>query len=297
MKKLIAIILSVITVTAIFSSCAKNDLYTGYIPPEKCAQDSITTVTFNCAAPWGNLLDGTSSSARVKRFAEYMNKVSADLIGTQEMNSDWLEKLSESMSGYESYGVKRGGDETEKKSEMNAIFWKKDKFSAIEKGTFWLSETLDIESRYDGAGCNRICTWALLENAETGNIILFMNTHLDNASEEAANYGAEVIKEQIVQLGEKYSFDATVLTGDFNQTQGMAAYETIESVLNDSLTSFEDKKVGTYQSWGEEESTEPIDFIFLSDNTTAVNYEVLNDISEGYVSDHYGVYTEWTINE
>lgn len=297
MKKLIAIILSVITVTAIFSSCAKNDLYTGYIPPEKCAQDSITTVTFNCAAPWGNLLDGTSSSARVKRFAEYMNKVSADLIGTQEMNSDWLEKLSESMSGYESYGVKRGGDETEKKSEMNAIFWKKDKFSAIEKGTFWLSETPDIESRYDGAGCNRICTWALLENAETGNIILFMNTHLDNASEEAANYGAEVIKEQIVQLGEKYSFDATVLTGDFNQTQGMAAYETIESVLNDSLTSFEDKKAGTYQSWGEEESTEPIDFIFLSDNTTAVNYEVLNDISEGYVSDHYGVYTEWTINE
>lgn len=297
MKKLIAIILSVITVTAIFSSCAKNDLYTGYIPPEKCAQDSITTVTFNCAAPWGNLLDGTSSSARVKRFAEYMNKVSADLIGTQEMNSDWLEKLSESMSGYESYGVKRGGDETEKKSEMNAIFWKKDKFSAIEKGTFWLSETPDIESRYDGAGCNRICTWALLENAETGNIILFMNTHLDNASEEAANYGAEVIKEQIVQLGEKYSFDATVLTGDFNQTQGMAAYETIESVLNDSLTSFEDKKAGTYQSWGEEENTEPIDFIFLSDNTTAVNYEVLNDISEGYVSDHYGVYTEWTINE
>lgn len=297
MKKLIAIILSVITVTAIFSSCAKNDLYTGYIPPEKCAQDSITTVTFNCAAPWGNLLDGTSSSARVKRFAEYMNKVSADLIGTQEMNSDWLEKLSESMSGYESYGVKRGGDETEKKSEMNAIFWKKDKFSAIEKGTFWLSETPDIESRYDGAGCNRICTWALLENAETGNIILFMNTHLDNASEEAANYGAEIIKEQIVKLGEKYSFDATVLTGDFNQTQGMAAYETIESVLNDSLTSFEDKKVGTYQSWGEEESTEPIDFIFLSDNTTAVNYEVLNDISEGYVSDHYGVYTEWTINE
>lgn len=297
MKKLIAIILSVITVAAVFSSCTKNDLYAGYVPPEKYAQDSITTVTFNCAAPWGNLLDGTSSSARVKRFAEYMNKVSADLIGTQEMNSDWLEKLSESMSGYESYGVKRGGDETEKKSEMNAIFWKKDKFSAIEKGTFWLSQTPDKESRYDGAGCNRICTWALLENAETGNTILFMNTHLDNASEEAANYGAEVIKKQIAQLEGKYSFDATVLTGDFNQTQGMAAYETIESVLNDSLTSFEDKKAGTYQSWGEEENTEPIDFIFLSDNATAVNYEVLNDISEGYVSDHYGVYTEWSINE
>ena len=86
------------------------------------------------------------------------------------------------------------------------------------------------------------------------------------------------------------------LTGDFNQTRGMSAHSTVSAVLNDSLSAAENGEIkGTYQEWGEQDNTEPIDFIFSSDDLPAVEYQVLDDISNGYISDHYGVYTEFVI--
>ena len=50
------------------------------------------------------------------------------------------------------------------------------------------------------------------------------------------------------------------------------------------------KKTATYQEWGYRSTgNEPIDFIFTDGK--AVDYTVLNDLNNGYVSDHYGVYS------
>ena len=110
---------------------------------------------------------------------------------------------------------------------MNAVFWRKDKYTAVDKDTFWLSETPDTQSKYDGAGCNRICTWVLLRETETGKLLLHMNTHLDNASSEAANFGARLIMQRMQALSEKYPQAQIVLAGDFNQNRGMAAYNAV----------------------------------------------------------------------
>lgn len=290
MKKALSIIITVLLVLSLFSGCTKEAQYAEI---EKSEIDSIAAVSFNCAAPWGNMLQGTGSSARVKRFAEYMNTIYPDIIGTQEMNQKWLDKLSELMSDYESYGVKRGGDDNENKSEMNAVFWLKDKYAALDKGTFWLSETPETESRYDGAGCHRVCTWVILESSATGDIILHMNTHLDNASEEAANYGAEVIMQKLQEITSVYPNISVVLTGDFNETEGMAAYNTAAGELNEArIVADTTETKGTYQDWGKLNSDEPIDFIFISQSTKAIKYQVLDDISGGYVSDHFGIYAE-----
>lgn len=293
MKKFTAVLLSVIMIALAFTACSQDAKYTF---TQRTAQNGVAAVTFNCAAPWGSLLDGTQSSARVKRFAAYMNAVSPDFIGTQEMNADWLEKLGELMPDYDAYGVARGGDENEKQSEMNAVFWLKDKYNRIDSGTFWLSETPDEESRYAGAGCNRICTWVLLEDKNSAAQYLFMNTHLDNVSEEAQEYGANVILERMNALTAQHPGAAVILTGDFNQTRGMRAHSAVSAVLNDSLSAAENGEIkGTYQEWGEQDNTEPIDFIFSSNDLPAVEYQVLDDISNGYISDHYGVYTEFVI--
>lgn len=292
MKKFLAVFLTVIITAFSLSACSTEAIYTSI---ERKEQNSVTAVTFNCAAPWGSLLDGTQSSARVKKFAAYMNTVNPDFIGTQEMNSNWLSKLSELMPKYESYGVARGGDDSEKTSEMNAVFWLKDKYTLIDNGTFWLSETPDKESRYEGAGCNRICSWVLLKNNETNKQYLYMNTHLDNVSEEAQGFGAKVILSKEQKLAEQYPDAAVILSGDFNQTKGMSAHSEVSAVLNDSLAAANENEIkGTYQEWGEQDNAEPIDFIFSSDAITAVDYQVLDDISNGYVSDHYGVYAEFT---
>lgn len=294
MKKFLAVFLTVIITAFSLSACSNEAIYTSI---ERKEQNSVTAVTFNCAAPWGSLLDGTQSSARVKKFAAYMNTVNPDFIGTQEMNSNWLSKLSELMPKYESYGVARGGDDSEKTSEMNAVFWLKDKYTLIDNGTFWLSETPDKESRYEGAGCNRICSWVLLKNNETNKQYLYMNTHLDNVSEEAQGFGSKVILSKEQKMAEQYPDAAVILSGDFNQTRGMSAHSEVSSVLNDSLAAANENEIkGTYQEWGEQDNAEPIDFIFSSDAITAVDYQVLDDISNGYVSDHYGVYAEFAVS-
>lgn len=263
--------------------------------------DGIKIVTFNCAAPWGNVLNGTSSSARVKRFADYMNTVKPDSIGTQEMNQKWLDKLGELMSEYDSYGVIRGGDDNDNKSEMNAVLWLKDKYDALDKGTFWLSETPEEESRYEGAGCNRICSWVVLALKDTNvPCYIHMNTHLDNASEEAANYGAEVIVQKIDELSAQYADIPIVLTGDFNETAGMPAYNTIAEKLNEFGSTAADNseiKKPTYHEWGAIEDGEPIDFIFVSKDKYIADYKLLDDTAGGYVSDHYGVYAEWSLSQ
>ena len=292
MKKFLAIAFSVITVLCLFSGCSKAVSFASFDPPQA---GEIRIVSYNCAAPWGNVLEGTGSGARVKKFAAYMEAVKPDSIGTQEMNQKWLDKLSTIMSDYDSYGVIRGGDDNANKSEMNAVFWLKDKYTAEANGTFWLSETPETESKYEGAGCYRICTWVLLKNKETGEQYIHMNTHLDNASEEAANYGAVVISAKMDELTEQYGC-AIVLTGDFNEVAGMTGYNTISEKLQDAKeASGNTERKTTYQAWGKTDYGEAIDFIFTTNGLPVSQYQVLDDLSNGYVSDHYGIMADITL--
>ena len=108
-------------IMCLFSGCSKRNSSS-----DTPSDGNIRIVSYNCAAPWGNVIKGTGSSTRVKKFAAYINSVKPDSIGTQEMNQDWLDNLASLLSDYDSYGVIRGGDENERKSEMNAVFWLKE---------------------------------------------------------------------------------------------------------------------------------------------------------------------------
>lgn len=260
---------------------------------EEC---DASVVSFNVASAFGTSLEDTDSMDRCDRFKDYMLAYSPDFIGTQEMNSFWFEKLEKSLDGYTAYGVKRGGDSEEKNSEMNAIFFK-NSYEVLEQNTIWLSETPNVESKYtyidsEGkeaeAGCNRICTYVALTDNE--NIILFLNTHLDNSSEEARIFGANVILNQIAELKAQYGENAKViLTGDFNEYNTDEACTLLSSKLND--TTDLEKEQATYQEWGYRQTGDkPIDFIYTTGN--AQNYWVLNRLDDGYVSDHYGIYSE-----
>lgn len=280
MKKLLTAAAAFLLAAALFFGCGRETEFT--FCPETEPGD-VSVVSFNCAAPWGNIIKGTGSGARVKRFAAYMNAVKPDSLGTQEMNSDWMEKLAELMPDYDSYGVKRGGDDSEKKSEMNSIFWLKDKYDCVDKGTFWLSETPDEESRYSGAGCHRICSYVILENKETNERYIHMNTHLDNASDDARVFGANVIAQKVKQFKSEYAGVPIILSGDFNDYLNGPAC----SVIADELSANK-ADTNTYHDWGKRTEGEPIDFIFT--NAKASECVVLNDKTNGFVSDHYGIY-------
>lgn len=284
MKKLVCVFLSALLMVSAFAGCSRVSDFT-FCPDEDETGADVHIVSFNVAAPWGNVLKGTSGSARVKRFAAYMNAVKPDSIGTQEMNSEWMEKLKELLTEYDSYGVQRGGDDNEKKSEMNSIFWLKDKYNCIDSGTFWLSDTPDVESKYEGAGCYRICSYVLLENRETGECYYHFNTHLDNASDEARVFGAQVINDKIFEKRVTSSrlIQGVVLTGDFNDYLDGPASSQLAEKFN-----VQDADRNTYHDWGNITEGKPIDFIFTTGDI--VSYSILDDMQNGLVSDHYGVY-------
>lgn len=256
--------------------------------------EELFIASFNTAAPWGNLLDGTYTLRRAHLFAEQINNVMPDTVGVQEMNSDWVKKTEELLPQYSYYGVKRGGDGSEKTSEMSGIFYLKDKFTLLDSGTFWISETPETESRIEDAGCNRVCSFVILENKETKAKFAHFNTHLDNVSEEAQNLGGELIARYADKIREQYKNIPVVVTGDFNQYsngQGCTALEK-NGYTNVGKSLGQDNLL-TYNAWTREKDGSPIDFIFINGAFSAKDYSVIHyDNAKTNVSDHYMITAE-----
>ncbi len=245
----------------------------------------ILVASYNTAAPWGNLLEGTHTTRRMHLWAKQINNTLPDSLGVQEINSFWVEDSKKLLPQYEYYGVKRGGDENEQKSEMNGIYYLKDKYNLLESETFWISETPEKESKYKDAGCYRICSYVVLENKLTGFTYIHMNTHFDNSSVQAQNLGGKLVAEYADKLTKKYENAPIVITGDFNQ------YSNGESVklLNDKgfINANNGDKTPTYHGWGENSHTEPIDYIFVRGFETADYKAHTNTGEKTYISDHY----------
>ncbi len=245
----------------------------------------IFVASYNTAAPWGNLLEGTYTTRRMHLWANQINNTLPDSLGVQEINSFWVSGLKELLPQYAYYGVKRGGDENEQKSEMNGIYYLKDKFNLLESDTFWISETPDAESKYENAGCYRICSYVVLENKTTGFTYIHMNTHFDNSSVEAQNLGGKLVCDYADKLTQKYENIPIVITGDFNQ---YSDGESVKVLVDKGYTNANNgDKTPTYHGWGENSNTEPIDYIFIK-GFTASDYKVHTNTGEkSDISDHY----------
>lgn len=267
----------------------------------KSAQDRIENkgeifvASYNTAAPWGNLIKGTYTTRRAHLFAQQINNTLPDSFGVQEINSDWVERFEELLPQYAYYGVKRGGDDKERTSEMSGIFYLKDKFNILDKGTFWISNTPDKESKFDEAACYRICSFAVLENKITGFKYIHMNTHLDHVSTEAQNLGGKLILNKSQELKKLYPEAKIVITGDFNQgVQGEAIKILSANGFTSANTVVENgDKIATYHGWTGNKEDTPIDFIFADDTMKIKSYNVQNEkVGNSFVSDHYMITAE-----
>lgn len=215
-----------------------------------------------------------------------------DSAGLQECTYQWYENLTESLEDYAFVGVGRDtGDLSEDCGEISAVIYKKAKYNLIDSGTFWLSETPDEVSRgWDGA-CNRICTWVVLEDKETGDRYAHVNTHLDHMGAKARINGVELVKEKAL------SYDIpTVVTGDFNFKKSTDLYTTlVTGGLSDTQDMAADTMDGkTYHGYSGGIAGEPIDFICVNNRITEVRtYKIVRDMYNlKYTSDHYPVYSD-----
>ena len=157
-----------------------------------------------------------------------------DSIGLQEVTPElklFLENF-EDLNGrilgarYAAVGEYRDSG-TDKSNEGCFIYYNKDKYQVVKSGTIWLSESAEKYSKHSESNYARIATYALLENKETGEEYVHVNTHLehDHTSEKKTNSAAVSGAEQIVQLlNSSFPNTPAVITGDFNQLKDSAPY-------------------------------------------------------------------------
>ena len=185
-----------------------------------------------------NASTGKVTDCRYETRARYIvNNImdnEPDSIGLQEVTPElklFLENF-EDLNGrilgarYAAVGEYRDSG-TDKSNEGCFIYYNKDKYQVVKSGTIWLSESAEKYSKHSESNYARIATYALLENKETGEEYVHVNTHLehDHTSEKKTNSAAVSGAEQIVQLlNSSFPNTPAVITGDFNQLKGSAPY-------------------------------------------------------------------------
>lgn len=220
-------------------------------------------------------------------IADYM----PDSVGLQECDGTWYLTLRTYLS--DNYGIVGVGRLSGVKliGEASAIMYRKDKYKVVDSDTFWLSETPDKVSKGWDANHNRICTWVILENLETGKQYAHINTHLDHIGEQARINGLKLVLEKA------NSFDMpVVITGDFNFEKGCDLYTEFEKAgFTDTQDVAEDTMYGkTYHGYNGGEEGSPIDFVMINNKITDVKtYKIVRDTVDGeYISDHYPIYAD-----
>lgn len=260
------------------------------IPEELSENADVRIVTFNLRCTG---IGETSVAYRAPYLSAEIEALMPDSAGFQEANYRWISYLKDHLTDYAYVGEGRQGGVF---GEYSPIFYLKDKYTIRDSGTFWLSKTPEKKGSKDWGSQNvRICTWAVLENKETGECYVHLNTHLDHISTEARENQMKIL---LNKVGEFIGDYPLVVTGDFNDDCNSATYSLATEVLRDSrLIASETENKATYHDYNENADGEPIDFIFVSDKLTPVKYHVIDDKINGvYLSDHYGIYIDATLN-
>jgi endonuclease/exonuclease/phosphatase family metal-dependent hydrolase len=249
----------------------------------------VTLITYNIR--YDNPADGDDAWPKRRDFlAAQLRFHAPDVFGIQEGLKSQLDFLQEQLPDYTCVGV--GRDDGREAGEYSALFFRTDRFRALESGTFWLSTTPDTVSKGWDAALPRICTWALLEDTVAGRKIWVFNTHFDHIGQQARQASAELILKKIRE--KNTSAYPVALLGDFNAGPDSGPIDMLSTELRDARTLSQATPFGPQGTFNGFRFHEPvalrIDFIFVSPDVTVQKYAVLSDSKDcHYPSDHLPV--------
>lgn len=249
----------------------------------------VTFLTYNIR--FDNPADGDDAwPVRRDFLAGQLKFYKPDVFGIQEGLHRQVEYLQEQLPGYAHVGV--GRDDGREAGEYSALFYRTDRFRALESGTFWLSETPDTVSKGWDAALPRICTWALLEDSVAGSLIYVFNTHFDHVGKAARKASAALILQKIAEINT--GGYPTVLMGDLNSEPGEDPIAVLQSAMNEASDATREPPFGPEGTFNgfkfHEPVTRRIDYVFTRPGMHVLQYAVLSDSRNcHYPSDHLPV--------
>lgn len=259
------------------------------------ARTPIRVMSFNIR--YDNPDDGAHNwKHRKERAAKAIRFYDADILGTQEVLNGQLKDLKQLLPEYDVVGV--GREDGKQKGEYSALWYKKERFSLLQSGHFWLSETPDVPGSkgWDGA-CERMASWVKLKDRQSGKELIVLNTHLDHVGKAARIEGVKLLLRKAEEIGGGLP---VVVTGDFNaEPQSDVIRQITDSAnarhLKDARSaaalvygpawSFHDFQKIPY------DKRPLIDYIFVSREWEVLKYAVLAETeNDALLSDHTPVF-------
>jgi len=252
-------------------------------------KESLNVGTYNLRMDTPN--DGENSWEHRKDMVNGLVRFhDFDIFGTQE---GFIHQLKDILNAgtYEYVGV--GRDDGKDQGEHSAIFYKKDRFTLLDKGNYWLSTTPEEPSYGWDARIRRICSWAKFKDKISGKEFYFFSVHYDHQGKEARHESSKLMINKIKSIAGNSPF---FCVGDFNASPDDDPIQVIykDGTLIDSYKVTQRPPYGSTGTFSGYKIDSPlktrIDYIFVSKGTTITKYGVLNDLPYGrFPSDHYPV--------
>ena len=262
--------------------------------------DAIRVGSYNIRMSPGDRGTPNAWDCRKADLVDLVKKMDLDAFGMQEVCPDQAQYLREKFPEFEFVGDHREADR--KSGEASPVFYRKSRFEAEKRGTFWLSETPDVPaSKSWNTACTRVCSYLVLKDKVTGKRFCFANTHTDHVSAEAREKGMMLIIERMKDFG---AGAPIVFTGDHNCCYDDPPAVAVRKVLKDSRDITETRDPGprnTFHGFGRyvdgpvgcgDVKRHYIDYIYVSDGTRVLDVETHGDKRPGtdlYPSDHFPV--------
>ena len=258
---------------------------------------------------------------RAGKVISQLQQHQPDIIGLQEVMWHQLVRLESALPGYQRIGV--GRDDGKNAGEFSPLLIRSDRFVIQDNGTFWFHPSWEPETAEPGqalasleqagselidheligkpgwdAALPRICSWALLQDKQSGKALRVLNLHLDHQ-------GAEARRESIKQIAAKIrhwqqnSGAPVIVMGDFNPSAGDGLLAQIET----SLPQYQDALALTAKPTGPTYSFIPwrgsaadavrLDFMLLrADQFKVPAAGILADGPPTQYSDHLALWAE-----
>ncbi|KAI3282924.1 hypothetical protein CBS147309_974 [Penicillium roqueforti] len=203
-----------------------------------------------------------------------------------------------------------GRDDGDKAGEYSPIIYRPSVWDLLYWETVWLSETPERPSKSWDAASIRIVTIGVFGHPVSRNVVLAMNTHLDNQGSQSRLEAARIITGIISEYNQRRfpEITGTFLAGDFNSEYNQEAYQELTKSLLDAYEQIESsKRYGNHITWTgfgyEDEPASRIDYVLVrptgadGQKSTVTGYAVLaNRFDDGVLSsDHRAVIVDLTV--
>ena len=209
--------------------------YPGWLGVNPVIPVDLRVMSFNiryCLADDG----GNDWKNRKHRVAGVISLYSPDILCLQEGLSIQLDDVLVQLPSFTKTGV--GREDGMERGEFAPILFRTDRFTLLDQGTFWFSDTPHIPaSMHWGNFLPRICSWIRLRCKEDGSAFTVFNVHWDHASQRTRRRSANLLMAYVTE--EIKSGFPVIVCGDFNAEEDNLAFRHLvdqrHGLLRDSF--------------------------------------------------------------